>query len=148
MTANDNIYYLIKLLLYTAKEDNADVTATKIQKIFFLLEKEKGIDLGLEFRPWILGVYSSKLQDYVDKLIELGEIGVEEEEVKDPISGEVIAYKRRYVLTSPLAPEVKGLPLDEVKQFFKEWVRKSRDEILRYVYEKYPEYNKFKISLG
>ena len=140
MLIEDRIYRLIKLLLYTAKEENTEVTATKLQKIFFLLEKEQGIQLGLDFEPWFFGPYSSKLQDYVDKLIELGDVDVEEEEVRDPLSGEIIGYKRNYVLKSELKPEEEE---KEIETFFREWVRKSKDEILNYVYKKYPEYGKY-----
>ncbi|BDC17378.1 hypothetical protein [Acidianus sp. HS-5] len=63
---DDNISHLIKLLLYVANNENAEVNATKLQKIFFLLEKEKGLDLRLNFRPWFFGPYSSILQDYID----------------------------------------------------------------------------------
>ena len=131
MLIEDRIYRLIKLLLYTAKEENTEVTATKLQKIFFLLEKEKGVELGLEFKPWFFGPYSPKLQDFIDKLIEIGEVDVEEEEVRDPLSGEVIAYKRNYVLKTELTPEEEE---EEIGTFFREWVRKSRTEILNYVY--------------
>ena len=138
MLIEDRIYRLIKLLLYTAKEENTDVTPTKLQKIFFLLEKEKGIQLGLDFKPWFFGAYSSKLQDYIDKLIELGDVDVEEkEEVRDPLSGAIIGYIRNYVLKSELKPEEEE---KEIEMFFREWVRKSRSEILNYVYKKYPEY--------
>jgi len=140
MLIEDRIYRLIKLLLYTAKEENVKVCPTKLQKVFFLLEKEKGVDLGLEFKPWFFGPYSSKLQDFIDKLIEIGEVDVEEEEVRDPLSGEVIAYKRRYVLKSEFTPEEEE---KEIETFFREWVRKSRTEILNYVYKKYPEYGKY-----
>jgi uncharacterized protein YwgA len=139
---DDKVYHFIKLLLYTAKLNNVEVTATKLQKIFFLLEKEKGIQLGLDFKPWFFGPYSSKLQDYIDKLIELEEVDVEEEEVRDPLSEAVIGYKRNYVLKGEVKPEEEE---KEVMTFFKEWVRKSRDEILNYVYNKYPNY--FKYSL-
>jgi len=37
MTTEDRIYRLIKLLLYTAKEEKVEVTATKLQKIFLLM---------------------------------------------------------------------------------------------------------------
>ena len=143
MLIEDRIYRLIKLLLYTAKEENTDVTPTKLQKIFFLLEKEKGIQLGLDFKPWFFGAYSSKLQDYIDKLIELGDVDVEEkEEVRDPLSGAIIGYIRNYVLKSELKPEEEE---KEIEMFFREWVRKSRSEILNYVYKKYPEYAKYSI---
>jgi len=142
MIIEDIIYRLIKLLLYTAKEENTVVTPTKLQKIFFLLKEEKGVDLGLEFKPWFFGPYSSKLQDLIDKLIEIGEVDVEEEEVRDPLSGEVIAYKRHYVLVGEFTPS-NDEKEKEIEAFFREWVRKSRSEILNYVYKKYPEYGKY-----
>lgn len=146
MLIEDRIYRLIKLLLYTAKEENTKVTPTKLQKIFFLLEKEKGVQLGLDFKPWFFGAYSSKLQDYVDKLIELGEVDVEEEEeVRDPLSGAIIGYIRNYVLNSEFKPEEGE---KEIETFFREWVRKSKDEILNYVYKKYPEYWDYSIIRG
>lgn len=140
MLIRDRIYRLIRLLLYTDKEENTTVTATKLQKIFFLLEKEKGIELGLDFEPWFFGPYSPKLQDFIDKLIEIGEVDVEEEEVRDPLSGETIGYKRRYVLKGEFTPSEEE---EEIEAFFREWVRKSRTEILNYVYKKYPEYGKY-----
>ena len=141
---DDKIYHFIKLLLYIAKLNNVEVTATKLQKIFFLLEKEKEVQLGLDFKPFFFGPYSSKLQDYINKLIELGEVDVEEkEEVRDPLSEAVIGYKRNYVLKGEVKPEEEE---KEVMTFFNEWVRKSRDEILNYVYNKYPEYFKYSLS--
>jgi len=142
MLIEDKIYHLIKLLLYTAKEENTEVTATKLQKIFFLLEKEKGVNLALEFKPWFFGAYSSKLQEYINRLIYLGDIDWEGDEIKDPISDAVIGYKKHYLLTSDFKPEKED---KDVQEFFREWVRKSRDEIMNYVYKKYPEYFKYSI---
>jgi len=137
MASDDRVYHLIKLLLYVAKKENVEVTPTKFQKIFFLLEKERGVNLGLDFEPWLFGAYSSKLQDYLDKLIEFGEVELQEEEVRDPLSEEVIGYRTYYVLNCGFEP-VKG---DEgFELFFREWVRKSKDEIMNYAYRKYPEY--------
>jgi len=133
----DEVYRLIKLLLYTAKEENTEVTATKLQKVFFLLEKEKGVKLGLDFIPFFFGAFSEKLQDYINKLIELGDVEVEGEEVRDPITDVIIGYKKRYILKCEFKPEGDE---KEVMEFFREWVRKSRDEIMNYVYKKYPEY--------
>ncbi|MCI4407555.1 MAG: hypothetical protein JHC26_00550 [Thermofilum sp.] len=140
MIIEDRVYRLIKLLLYVARLENVDVTPTKLQKIFFLLEKEKGVQLGLDFEPWLFGPYSSKLQDFIDKLIEIGEVDVEEEEVRDPLSGEVIAYKKRYVLIGEFTPCEDE---KEIEEFFREWVKKDRSEILNYVYKKYPEYSRY-----
>ena len=123
MTIEDRVYHLIKLLLYTAKEENAKVCATKLQKVLFLFEKKKGKDLGLDFKPWFFGPYSEKLQEFIDALIELEEVDVEEEPVTDPLSGEVIAYKRYYVLKGEFTPSEED---KEIEAFFREWVRKSR----------------------
>jgi len=142
MLIEDRVYHLIKLLLYTAKEENTQVTPSMLQKSFFLLEKEKGVQLGLEFKPWFFGAYSSKLQDYINRLIDLGDIDWEGDEVRDPISDVVIGYKKHYILTSEFKPEKED---KEVQEFFREWVRKGRDEILNYVYKKYPEYFKYSI---
>lgn len=101
----DKVYHYIKLLLYTAEQESTVVTPSKLQKIFFLLKMEKGVDLGLDFRPWIFGVYSKLLQEYIDALIELGEVVVEEEEVRDPLSDEVIAYNKYYRLNTEFKPE-------------------------------------------
>ncbi|BCU68588.1 hypothetical protein HS7_20250 [Sulfolobales archaeon HS-7] len=140
MARADRVYQLIKLLLYVAKEEGVEVTATKLQKIFFLLEKEGGVDLGLEFTPWFFGPYSSLLQDYIDKLIEKGDVSVEEEEVIDVLSGQVVGYKRVYVLSSDASQDDKS-----IEKFFRKWVKMSRSEILNYVYRKYPEYAKYSL---
>jgi hypothetical protein len=43
MLIEDRIYRLIKLLLHIAKEENTEVTATKLQKIFlFYLRRRWG----------------------------------------------------------------------------------------------------------
>jgi hypothetical protein len=130
---------LIRLLLTPAKEENAEVTATSFRRFSFAREGERG-RFRIGVKPWFFGPYSSKLQDFIDKLIEIEEVDVEEEEVRDPLSGEVIAYKRYYVLKSEFTPSEEE---EEIEAFFREWVRKSRTEILNYVYSKYPEYGKY-----
>ena len=143
MASDDKVYNLIKLLLHVAEEERAEVTATKLQKVFFLLEKEKGVDLGLDFIPWFFGPYSEKLQDYLDKLIEIGEVDVKEEEVRDLLTGVIVGYKRSYVLKDRNFTPPEGL--EEVAEFFREWVKRSRHEILVYVYERYPEYSRYSL---
>ncbi len=56
------------------------------------------------------------------------------------MSGAIIGYIRNYVLKSELKPEEEE---KKIEAFFREWVRKSKDEILNYVYRKYPEYFKY-----
>ncbi|WP_062094603.1 hypothetical protein [Sulfolobus acidocaldarius] len=129
-------------LLKVAKEENAEVTATKLQKIFFLLEKEGGVDLGLGFEPFYFGPYSEYLQNKINKLIDAGIVSVEEDPVEDMITGFVVGVRRKYVLAKDM--EIKGVD-KKVLDFFREWVRKSRSEILKYVYYRYPEYTSYSI---
>jgi uncharacterized protein YwgA len=137
-----DICYYFKLLLYVAKEMNAKVTPMKYQKIFYLLMKEMGIDLGLDYRPSFFGVHSWKLQSCVEKLVEIGEVKeVEDEVVRDPISGLIIAITHQYVLNTSFKPSEND---KEIMKFFEEWVTKSRSEILKYVYEKYPKDNRYR----
>jgi uncharacterized protein YwgA len=141
MVDENKACHYVKLLLYTAKKNNVKVTATMYQKIIYLLSKEKELNLDLDFMPSFFGVHSFKLQECVEKLIELGEIKViEEDEVRDPISGLVIAIKRYYVLNTDFKPNEDD---KEFEEFFSKWLTKSRSEILKYVYEKYPEDNKY-----
>jgi hypothetical protein len=103
--------------------------------------KELGIDLGLDYEPSFFGVHSWKLQSCVEKLVEIGLVReVEDEVVRDPISGLVIAIVRRYELNADFEPSEED---KEVIEFFKKWVVKSKSEILKYVYEKYPEDNRY-----
>jgi len=115
----DKIYRLIKLLLYIAKEEGVEVTPAKLHKIFFLLQEEKGVNLGLNFIPFFFSVYSPELQNYVDKLVELGDVEDVVEEVRDPITDVIITYKRRYVLKCEFKPKKEE---KEVAEFFRKWI--------------------------
>lgn len=140
--ADERLTSLIKLLLYVARQENVEVTATKLQKIFFLLEKEKGVDLGLDFKPWFFGPYSEALQSHIDKLVEAGVIDVIEEDVRDPFTEQVVGQKRAYVLKGEFNPSNED---KDVEEFFRKWVVRSRSEILNYVYSRYPEYGKYSL---
>jgi len=123
-------------LLKVAGEEKAEVNATKIQKIFFLLEKEMGINLNLDFKPWLYGPYSEKLDEVLNSLIARGIVKVDEEGIVDPFTGFIIGYKRSFKLNGDYKVEISN----EVLNFFKRWVAKDRKEILKYVYSKYKEY--------
>jgi len=127
--------YLIALLK-VAGEEKAEINATKIQKIFFLLEKEMGINLNLDFKPWLYGPYSEKLDEVLNSLIARGIVKVDEEGIVDPFTEFTIGYKRSFKLNGDYKVEISN----EVLNFFKRWVAKDRKEILKYVYSKYKEY--------
>lgn len=126
-------------LLRVAKEENAEVTATKIQKIFFLLEKELNANLNLDFVPYLFGPYSQKLQEEVNKLLNEGKIKASDEKIYDPVTKVEVGVIHRYYTDLDVKVDKK------VEEFFGEWVKKSRKEILSYVYKKYPEYTKYSL---
>ena len=134
------VYDYILGLLYVAKEEKAEVTATKLQKIFFLLEKEKDVKLDLDFKPYLFGPYSEKLQSALYDLVDKGLVKINYEGVKN-LAGVVIGQKESY----ELAKEIKIDVDSDILAFFRQWVKKSRNEILKYVYEKYPEYSEYSI---
>jgi len=135
-----SVYDYILTLLYVAKEEKAEVTATKFQKIFFLLEKEKNVNLELDFKPYLFGPYSEKLQAALYELAHKGFVKINYGDVKN-LAGVVIGQKESY----ELAKEMKINVDSDVLAFFRQWVKKSRNNILKYVYEKYPEYSKYSI---
>ena len=126
----------ILAFLKVAKEEGAEVTPTKLQKIFFLLEKEKGIKLDLDFQPYLFGPYSEKLTRTVHEMAEQGLVKILYEEVKN-LAGVTIGYAETYELAKDVDTEVS----EDVLSFFREWVKKDKNEILRHVYQKYPEYS-------
>lgn len=134
---DDRVSYLIKLLLYVTRQEKARVTPTKLQAIFFLLEKEKGVNLGLNFKSCIFGPTSKLLEEHIEKLAKAGEIEEISKRKRDIFTGHIIKYKRRYVLKSEFTPDESDV---EIQKFFKKWVRKSTEKILKYIYKKYPQY--------
>ncbi|AWR98091.1 DUF4065 domain-containing protein [Acidianus sulfidivorans JP7] len=141
---NDKVKKLLLTLLAVAEKENAEVTATKIQKIFFLLEKEKNIDLGLNYQPWLFGPYSEVLDNVLDKLIEERIVEEVTEDVKDPLTEIVVGQKRTYRLMEK-KEEFNDVDDEDIVNFFKEWVKKSRREILEYVYKKYKDYTGYSL---
>jgi len=128
--------YLIALLK-VAKEEKAEVNATKIQKIFFLLEREKGVNLNLDFKPWLFGPYSKKLDKVLYGLIDKEVVKViDKGAIDDPFTGLVIGHVRAYELNGDYEVNIDKDVLD----FFKQWVVKDRKEILGYIYSKYEEF--------
>jgi len=108
--------YLIALLK-VAKEEKAEVNATKIQKIFFLLEREKGINFNLDFKPWLFGPYSKKLDKVLYGLIDKGVVKVVDKgAIDDPFTGLVIGHKRAYELNRDYEVNIDKDVLDFFKQ--------------------------------
>ena len=136
-----SVYDYILTLLHIAREEKAQVTATKLQKIFFILEKEKNINLGLDFKPYLFGPYSEKLQNSLYRLVDKGLVKINYDDVKN-LAGITVGYKESYELPEK---DIKINVSEEVLSFFRQWVKKDRNEILEYVYEKYPEYSEYSL---
>ncbi len=135
MTAlHDNILAFLEV----ADEENAEIDTVKFQKIFFLLENEEHVFMGLEFEPYIFGPYSRKLENIVKELVNDGKVKVSIQDVGALEFGIVFGQRKIYYMGNESA-----LPANvdnKVICFFRKWVRKSIWDILGYIYMKYPEY--------
>lgn len=118
--------------------------ATRLQKLLFLLKREKGVDSPYSFTPYMFGPHSP---DVLEDAIDLERAGYVEiiTEVHEPtIAGDCI-MERKYQLTpkgeeearrayEELSPEGRRA-IDELKKFNE--MRLA--DLLAYVYSKYPE---------
>jgi len=130
------VHKYILELLYIARQKNIKIPVIKLQKIFFLLEKEGKVDLGLDFKPDTFGPFSEKLQDAVYELIDAGLVRISFETIKND-KGEAIGYREIFSLSD----DVKEVCLDkELVRFFERWLYLDKDELQKYVERKYPEY--------
>nr|WP_016731451.1 conjugal transfer protein [Sulfolobus islandicus] len=136
MSVNNNSKYILGILKI-AKELNIQVTATRIQKTVFLVEKELKLDLGYNFIPFYFGPFSKELQDDIYKLSELGYVKIREEPVEDLISGVIVGFKKIYEINVTF--DLSSLDKNFV-DFVTEKLKMPLNSLLKYVYMKYPEY--------
>ena len=136
VTELDRTHYVLGVLAL-AENLGVRVTATRLQKVTFLVVKEFGLDLGYKFVPYYFGPFSKDLQDDIYRLRNRGLVKVEEEPVEDPFTGAVIGLKKTYML-SENAPkvELEG----KLRAFLTEKLTVSLEDLLRYVYTNYPDY--------
>lgn len=126
----------ILAFLKTAEEEKVIVTPIRLQKTFFLLEKEKGIDLKLNFEPFFFGPYSEKLTNIMYELGKQGLIVIKHKEVINPLDKFFWGYAETY----ELGKNVEIIVSEDILSFFRDWIKKDKNEILKYIEEKYPEY--------
>jgi len=131
MNASDYIISFLNI----AKKEKRKVTPIKLQKTFFLLEKEKGINLGLDFTPYIFGPYSEKLQNILYDLAKNGVVTIKYHEVKNT-RHQLVGYAENYKIAKDIEINID----DDTIKFLRRWVRKNPNKILEYVERKYPEY--------
>lgn len=126
--------YLLTFLS-VAKKEKRKVTPIKLQKVFFILEKEKGVNLGLDFKPNTFGPYSEKLQNKLYELAKNGLVIIKYHEVRNK-RHELVGYAESY----KIAQDLENNADNEIIKFFRRWTRKNPNEIMDYVERKYPEY--------
>jgi uncharacterized protein YwgA len=141
---------------------------TRLQKLLFLLEREGGLEKtesGYKFEPYKAGPYSPVLYDDIEFLENIGLIKSEisgvatEEEVADleftfeelmddKDTNTADAYvEKRFTLTSEGIQKIKSLlesneykPVaDSIRKIKSKYGNCSLDDLLYYVYTKYPE---------
>ncbi len=128
----------ILAFLEVAKEEKAEIDTVRLQKIFFLLENEEHVFMGIESEPDIFGPFSRKLQDVVKELVNEGKVKVGTYDVSEPLTGIVMGQRKIYYVDYA---DTSSISIDnKVIDFFRKWVKKSIWGILGYIYWKYPEY--------
>jgi len=88
----------------------------------------------------LFGPYSEKLQNSLYELVDKGLVKINYDDVKN-LAGTTVGYKESYELKKDIKIDVS----EEVLSFFRQWVKKNRNEILEYVYGKYPEYIEYSL---
>ncbi|MEM2875113.1 MAG: winged helix-turn-helix transcriptional regulator [Candidatus Hadarchaeales archaeon] len=118
--------------------------ATRLQKLLFLMKREKGIETPYNFTPYMFGPHSPDvLEDAID-LERAGYISISREVKESTIHGDCV-IERRYQLTpegekearkayASLPPETRKA-IDDLKKFSE----MRLTDLLRYVYTKYPK---------
>lgn len=117
--------------------------ATRLQKLVFLLKREKGVDSPYTFTPYMFGPHSPDLLDDVIDLERAGYVEIVTEIHEPTIAGDFI-MERRYRLTpkgeeearrayEELQPEQRRA-VDELRKFNE--MRLA--DLLAYVYSRYP----------
>lgn len=135
----DDKYFYVMGILKIAKDQGVLVSATRLQKLVFLIEKELNFNLGYKFIPYYFGPFSKELQEDVYKLKNLGYVEIEEESVEDFVSGAIIGFKKTYKISVKVKLDVSSLDKNFV-EFVANRLKISLDDLIRYVYVKYPEY--------
>lgn len=117
--------------------------ATRLQKLLFLLKREKGVETPYTFTPYMFGPHSPDVLDDTVDLELVGYINIKKEVSEQTVTGDCV-ISRKYELTTEGAgaakeayeklPEDQKAALSALKQFNE----MKLTELLNYVYTKYP----------
>ncbi len=129
-----------KLLLYLISKSGVIQGKTKIQKLVFLLQKEKNIPLSYTFYPYQQGPLSFELIEDINSLISNGFIieGITQTAYAPRHDYSLSKIGQKYV-ERVVEKEVNFRDKAKINTIIKKWNYSSLDKLLNYVHRKYPE---------
>lgn len=149
MALSVNQLYVLKLLEIAGKIDGK----TKLQKLMFLAETERGAPTTYKFEKYHYGPFSFELSDDLDALAKTG--FVSEEKNGYGSSDGNLMIKCTFSLTQDGKKELKEneavLDANGIKIFeevTKRWNNTPLDSILKYVYQKYMNDNNRELAIA
>ena len=121
---------------------------TRLQKILFLLENEENLDSHIKFEKWQYGPYSNEISRIIDSLKEKNVIL---ETVNNTIRGESYFY----IINPEKQPEVDVIIQDldaealvKINNVIAKFGNMPLNQLLRYVYSRYPSWTVSSIWRG
>lgn len=129
-----------ELLLYLLAKARIVKGKTRIQKLVFLLQKEKGLPLGYTFYPYQQGPLSFELIEDINSLISNGLVI---ERIYQTVHGPRYDYSlskigQKYV-RSVIERNLSHREKQKVQGIINQWNIKELGKLLDYVHRKYPE---------
>lgn len=108
---------------------------TFIQKLFFVMEKEKQISLNLfQYAPYNYGPFSKELSEAINELIEEGLI--KETKIEDYYLYQITEKGKAEARSQDTIPLNKQKVINQICQYVKKFKIK---DLIRHIYQKYPE---------
>ncbi|ATY46496.1 hypothetical protein [Sulfolobus ellipsoid virus 1] len=130
----ENIGDLALCLFKVAKDEGIIVDPHTFQKVFFLIQTEDKVDLGLKFEPWYLTPMSYELVIVLAEMIKRGIIERKFLELPDPVNRAIKWDIPHYELAIDYTESCS------LEDKFRKWLKMDTVELLRYIEKKYPDY--------
>ncbi|BDC17359.1 hypothetical protein [Acidianus sp. HS-5] len=133
----------ILFVLNRANELRKSINKVKLQKILFLIKNELGLDIPANFKPYKFGPYSVDIDKALNKLEK--EKLVEIELLPNSSKKDNIDSDYKYVI-KPLKDSKITMKGDDLN-YIDRLIRMSTEDLLAYVYIKFPQYTRRYIYL-
>jgi len=130
-----------EILLYLLSKARVVRGKTRIQKLVFLVQEEKGMPLDYTFYPYDQGPLSFELSDEINSLINSGL-------VIESITDTVYAPRHDFMLSNIGEKYVETIMEDKlsprekrkIQSVINKWNARDLRVLLEYVHDKYPDY--------